>query len=136
MEKEEAERDKMVELEKKTMDARTEMEVADALDEVRTRNSRRERAGLDGITGVSEEKVDDERERIEKEIEEQARLAFQSGTGERVKRLGEDDEETGVLGKEERDKAAMPPPPTFQRQVKKKKDFGAALGIKKKPSLV
>jgi hypothetical protein len=32
----------------------------------------------------------------------------------------------------------MPPPakPTFQRQVKKKKDFSAALGIKKKPALV
>ena len=36
------------------------------------------------------------------------------------------------------EKAEMPPPPkpTFQRQVKKKKDFGAALGIKKKAGLV
>ena len=31
---------------------------------------------------------------------------------------------------------SMPPPPTFKRVVKKKKDFSAALGIKKKPSLV
>jgi hypothetical protein len=28
------------------------------------------------------------------------------------------------------------PPPEFKRAVKKKKDFSAALGIKKKPSLV
>ena len=146
LEKEEAERDVMKELEQKTMDAKTEMAIADALDDVRTRNAQRERAGVDGaISGVAERSVkDEEAERLEREIEEQARLAFQSATGEKVKRLSEDEEVNGVESKTETnasaDKVAMPPPPvpasTFQRQVKKKKDFSAALGIKKKASLV
>ena len=146
LEKEEAERDVMKELEQKTMDAKTEMAIADALDDVRTRNAQRERAGVDGaISGVAERSVKDEgAERLEREIEEQARLAFQSATGEKVKRLSEDEEVNGVESKTETntsaDKVAMPPPPvpasTFQRQVKKKKDFSAALGIKKKASLV
>lgn len=146
LEREEAERDVMKELEQKTLDAKTEMAIADALDEVRTRNAQRERADVDvAITSVATGGKDEEAERIEKEIEEQARLAFQSGTGEKIKRLNEDDEVNGVDGKGllangAEDKAAMPPPPTpaptFQRQVKKKKDFSAALGIKKKPSLV
>lgn len=140
LEREEEERDAMKELEKKTLDARTEMQIADALDEVRTRNAQRERAGVDGaISGVAaaaaRERKDEEAERAEMEIEEQARLAFQSGTGEKVKRVVEEDGDDAD-GKAERDKATMPPPPTFQRQVKKKKDFGAALGIKKKPALV
>lgn len=40
------------------------------------------------------------------------------------------------MSKEELDKAAMPPPQTFRRQIKKKKDLSTALGIKKKPALV
>ena len=32
--------------------------------------------------------------------------------------------------------SSMPPPPTFKRGVKRKKDLGAALGIKKKVALV
>jgi len=84
-----------------------------------------------------DEGVDEERECIEREIEEQARLAFLGGTGERVRRLGDDlllDDEDGLpdSAKAASDKTAMPPPPvpTFQRQPKKKKDFSAALGIK------
>ncbi|KAK4539721.1 hypothetical protein LTR36_010432 [Oleoguttula mirabilis] len=144
--REEEERDAMKDLEKKTNDARTEMAVADALDEVRTRNAMRERTdGGQGVvlSGVAAQPTrDEEAERVEREIEEQARRAFQGGTGERVRRLDEEIE----LGEEEdvqqrvdsaaaEDRAAMPPPPapapTFQRQVRKKKDFGAVLGIKK-----
>ncbi|KAK3057616.1 Pre-mRNA-splicing factor cwf16 [Extremus antarcticus] len=146
LEREENERDKMVELEKKTEDAKTEMAVADALDEVRMRNAARERGGVEGaIVGVRDQGMDEERERVEKEIEEQARLAFLSATGEKVKRVSEEDEEVGIGGSgvgssAEADRRAMPPPPApvqaFQRQAKKKKDFSAALGIKKKPALV
>ena len=147
LEREEAERDVMKELEQKTLDAKTEMAIADALDDVRTRNAQRERAGVDGaIASVVDSSVEDgEAERLEREIEVQARLAFQSATGEKVKRLNGEDEVNGVDSKKAEanaaeDKAAMPPPPvpapTFQRQVKKKKDFSAALGIKKKASLV
>ena len=147
LEREEAERDVMKELEQKTLDAKTEMAIADALDDVRTRNAQRERAGVDGaIASVVDSSVEDgEAERLEREIEVQAKLAFQSATGEKVKRLNGEDEVNGVDSKKAEanaaeDKAAMPPPPvpapTFQRQVKKKKDFSAALGIKKKASLV
>ena len=149
MEKEESERDAMKELEKKTLDAKTEMAIADALDEVRMRNAHRERADVEGaVSGVAVDRRDSEAERVEREIEEQARMAFQSGTGERIKRVeveGEDDGSSGeavrrVEGSVSEDRKAMPPPPapapTFQRQVKKKKDFAAALGIKKKQALV
>ena len=148
LEKEESERDKMVELERKTVDARTEMAVADALDEVRMRNAQRERAGFEGAASVVEaEGRDEEAERVEREIEEQAKAAFRSGTGEKVRRIGEEDGDGEAGGESVRraertnaveDRIAMPPPavPTFQRQVKKKKDFSAALGIKKKPALV
>ena len=115
LEREEAERDVMKELEQKTLDAKTEMAIADALDEVRTRNAQRERADVDVRfrvlrTGTKDEEV----ERIEKEIEEQARLAFQSGTGEKVRRLNEEDEVDGVKGKQAEtngsvDNATMPP---------------------------
>jgi hypothetical protein len=146
LEREENERDVMKELEQKTMDAKTEMAIADALDEVRTRNAARERADVEGaISSVANTGPDLEAERLEREIEEQARLAFQSGTGEKIRRLNEEEEANGTNGEIKEangvaEKTAMPPPPapapTFQRQVKKKKDFSAALGIKKKPSLV
>ena len=150
--REEAERDPMKDLEQKTNDARTEMAVADALDEVRMRNAMRERTDADeALSNVAAPTRDEETERVEREIEEQARLAFQSGTGEKVRRLdeeieigsdaptaAEEDPKTVMRpeGKDAEDKAAMPPPPTFKRQVKKKKDFGGLLGIKKKPALV
>ncbi|EGP85076.1 uncharacterized protein MYCGRDRAFT_74966 [Zymoseptoria tritici IPO323] len=129
--KEEEERDAMKDLEKKTLDAKTEMAIADALDDVRHRNAARERIGKDGeiSTVPVADKRDEEAEQIEREIEEQARLAFQSATGDKVRRLGEQ------LG----DDLLLDEPiieTTFKRQPKKKKDFTSALGIKKKPSLV
>ncbi|KAF2220714.1 CWC16 protein, partial [Elsinoe ampelina] len=132
LEKEEQERDAMKELEQKTVDAKTEMQIADALDEIRMRNARNERAGKDAEV-VVKDVVDEDRERQEREDEEAARKAFTAATGERVKRLIEEDrDETRATA------TANPavPAPTFQRTVKKKKDFKAALGIKKKPSLV
>ncbi|KAI7458772.1 hypothetical protein KC351_g17958 [Hortaea werneckii] len=147
LEKEEGERDKMVELEQKTNDAQMEMRIADALDDVRMRNAMRERGG--GVEGALQGVVmdrgkgmrDEEAERVEREIEEQARRAFLSATGERVRRLDGDielDDSISVTGpsfsasssasssarssldnsyahlpdpSENSDKAAMPPPP-------------------------
>lgn len=135
---EEENRDAMKELEKKTLDAKTEMAIADALDDVRHRNAARERVDKDGISTVVAPKVDEEAERIERELEEQAKMAFQSSTGERVRRLGEEaaSEESSSAASwrsADVDRAAMPPPalPTFQRTTKSKKDFGGTLGIKK-----
>ncbi|QIX02539.1 hypothetical protein AMS68_008056 [Peltaster fructicola] len=138
LEREEAETDAMKELEKKTIDAKTEMAIADALDEVRMRNAQRERADPDNaLSDVAQKAHDANAERIERELEEQARMAFQSGTGERVRRL--EDITEHLLAEPDAPQAEQttaPPAPTFVRQIKKKKDFSAALGIKKKAALV
>ncbi|KAL8936825.1 MAG: hypothetical protein Q9216_004726 [Gyalolechia sp. 2 TL-2023] len=137
----------MEELEAKVVDAKQEMAIADALDEIRTRNARNERAvGGKEVGDVVKEQIDEERRRVEMEDEEMARRAFMTETGERVRRIGEGEEEDGdgaqggVIdqGKQKDDAVLMPPPPVpmFKRAVKKKKDLGAALGIKKKPALV
>lgn len=149
LEREEEERDAMKEFEQKKLDAQTEMAIADALDDVRYRNAAREKVGMDGGLGIPElpNPKDEEEERIERELAEQAKMAFQSGTGEKIRRIEEEPIEasspssSAVAGSSaagsSADSLAMPPPKsTFQRQVKKKKDFSAALGIKKKPSLV
>lgn len=129
---EKLERDKMAELEEKMLDSKREMAVADALDEIRTRNARIERGERRGeevaLAHVRSE-VDEAKMREEREIEEAARRAFMTAGGERVKRLVED--ETS----EAQEKREMPPP-SFARVKKPKKPFDAGLGIKKKPSLV
>ncbi|KAI3323175.1 DUF572-domain-containing protein [Xylariaceae sp. AK1471] len=161
LEKEEEERDAMVELEVKTVDAKREMAVADALDEIRTRNARFERADRDGIEVGVATVMDTDAERQEKEDAEAARRAFQSA-GRLDDMIAEEiieDETTssttsstllsdtnGSASELEAAPAAGSgtakglttdmPPPSFKRVVKKKKDHAALLGIKKKPSLV
>ncbi|KAJ9629921.1 Pre-mRNA-splicing factor cwf16 [Taxawa tesnikishii (nom. ined.)] len=144
LEREEAERDKMQELEAKTLDAKTEMQIADALDEIRTRNARVERGEKGGADVTVVDRRDEERERQEAEDAEAARRAFAGLEGEKVRRIVDDDEE----GSATPDLVAPPPQPltsssspsttapTFKRTAKKKKDLGAALGIKRKPALV
>ncbi|KAL9579736.1 MAG: hypothetical protein Q9203_006573, partial [Teloschistes exilis] len=148
LEREMEERSAMEELEAKVVDAKQEMAIADALDEIRTRNARNERAAAAGAGAAGEEKeidpVDEERRRVEREDEERAKRAFQTESGEKVRRIGKEgdgveEEEGGVEGVGTSDKATMPPPqtvPEFRRVVKKKKDLGKALGIKRKPALV
>ncbi|KAL9083005.1 MAG: hypothetical protein Q9165_008701 [Trypethelium subeluteriae] len=147
LQREEEERDPMKELEAKTHDAKTEMAVADALDEIRTRNARMQRAeGQDRSEVDVNDQPDEEREREEREDAAAARRAFE--------RIGETEEivieEEPVIEEEGPLKLGMDfiedtmvveqkpkmPPPSFARTIKKKKDFGAALGIKKKAPLV
>ncbi|KAF2144008.1 uncharacterized protein K452DRAFT_246118 [Aplosporella prunicola CBS 121167] len=137
LEREEAERDAMAELETKTLDAKTEMAIADALDEIRTRNARIERGEFSVEASAEKPAQDLERERQEREDEEAAKRAFETETGERVRRLGEPEQEGGESSAAAaKGAAAMPPPPSFKRAPKKKKDLSAALGIKKKGPLV
>ena len=165
LEAEEAERGgAMAELETKVVDAKREMEIADALDEIRTRNARIQRAeGREGEGEALEaaEKVRREMEieklRIEKEDEEAARRAFArgieiEGDGDVVEdvevivaaagglRVKEDVEQGSSFGSRGEAKKGVTvgemPPPDFKRVVKKKKDHSGALGIKKKPALV
>ena len=158
LEAEEAERGGAMEaLEGKVADARQEMAIADALDEIRTRNARIQRAegkGEEGVEGALDaaEKVrrelEAERERVEREDEEAARRAFgreieiddEEGDG-MVRGRGIEVGNVQVEGDGEGTKAkgatvGNMAPPEFKRVVKKKKDFSAALGIKKKPALV
>lgn len=145
LEREEEEKNAMQELETKTLDAKREMAVADALDEIRTRNARNERSGTDGVElGAARETRDEVRERQDREDEEAARRAFmrrQEDLGEVID--DEDVEDDAGVGSSAsaaapitKEAAMEMPPPTFKRVVKKKKDHGALLGIKKKPSLV
>lgn len=161
LEREEAEADPMAELENKTMDAKTEMAIADKLDEIRTRNARMERkdrelGGADGVDAAAvrlAEERDEERERQEREDEEAAKAAFRTGTGEKVRRLVDEDddgnlvhnpEESAAFERKEFDTTPVnanidrdpTPPVTFARSKKRKQDLGAALGIKKKKASV
>lgn len=137
LEREEEERNAMQELEMKTVDAKREMAVADALDEIRTRNARNERVGKDGVeVGVAVEGISAERERQEREDEETARKAFMKWQDD-MEVVVEEDVEAEVDAPAITKEAALAmPPPSFKRVSKKKKDHAAALGIKKKPSLV
>ncbi|KAI0422089.1 CWC16 protein [Xylaria grammica] len=161
LEKEEEERDAMVELEAKTVDAKREMAVADALDEIRTRNARVERADRDGLEVGAADVVDGDAERQEREDAEAARRAFESARrldDMITEEIIEDDEATSTTSLTSPSQANSTasksntaltassetakgisidmPPPSFKRVVKKKKDRAALLGIKKKPSLV
>ncbi|KAI1765616.1 DUF572-domain-containing protein [Hypoxylon sp. FL1150] len=162
---EEEERNAMVELEAKTVDAKREMAVADALDEIRTRNARMERANADGTEVGVAAPTDTEAERQEREDAEAAKRAFEFArqVDSMVEQLPDEDEdmddaasastsgsmaftpESSNSPAPKTETAAAPavsaasrdmPPPSFKRVVKKKKDHSALLGIKKKPSLV
>ncbi|KAI9822689.1 MAG: hypothetical protein M1827_000408 [Pycnora praestabilis] len=139
LEREEEERNAMVELETKTLDAKREMAIADALDEIRTRNARNERVdrGAEGLVGVRDE-LDTERERQEREDEEAAKRAFtmEALVREEVVELGSGNGEGSSNAANVEEKKVEMGPPSFKRIPKKKKDFAAVLGIKKKAALV
>ncbi|PYH97424.1 DUF572-domain-containing protein [Aspergillus ellipticus CBS 707.79] len=141
VEAEQLERDKMAELEEKMKDSKREMAIADALDEIRTRNARIERGegrGEEALVAVKEEKGEEEL-RAEREDEELARRAFMTEQGERVKRLAVEEEGAGKSeggGGGGEGEMAPPPPPSFARVKKARKPLVNGLGIKKKPSLV
>lgn len=151
IEREEGDRDAMADLESKALDAKTEMEIADSLDRIRTRNARLERADRpEKATETVIEEADDVRRRQEEEDAAAAQAAFQAATGEKVRRLREDVGESATVDFQEQRTAftdpaassrisgaqAEPAPISFVRAARKKKDFAAALGIKKKPSLL
>lgn len=130
---EQLERDKMAELEEKMLDSKREMAVADALDEIRTRNARIERGealGEDVALSYVKDDAEEARLQAEKEDAEIARRVFMTSTGEKVKRIVEDEE---TVAKTEETPV---PAATFTKARKPKKPFNAGLGIKKKPSLV
>ncbi|KAH6639021.1 mRNA splicing protein-like protein Yju2 [Boeremia exigua] len=126
LEKEEAERDAMKELETKVIDAKTEMAIADALDEIRSRNARIAKAEQDGTTtSVAPPPDDADARRLQQEEEDAdaARRAF----AREMPDLGEEDIDEDMF-----EEPVDAPAAVFSAKPKAKKDFGAALGIKKK----
>ena len=138
----------MEQLEAKVVDAKREMDIADALDEIRTRNARIQRAEgkgeVDAALEVAEEKrkkAEEEKRRLEETDAEEAKRAFAKGIeiDEEVENGGREVTHYGQGGKKveaERVNSQAMPPPEFKRVIKKKKDFSAALGIRKKPALI
>ena len=125
----------MEKLETKTLDSRREMQIADALDEIRTRNARNERVDEDDVMGRLAEVKDAaalERERQELEDAEAARKAFRTEEDAFVRRVVEDGDVAGSKVVEAAATETKVEIPTFKKAVKRKRDLGAALGIKKK----
>ena len=142
LEQEAAEVDAMGQLEGKMVDAKREMAIADALDEIRTRNARNERRVKAGDASVAvEDELAREKERQDREDEELAKLAFASKEVETPSILvpedrAEGEEKASAEEHVETNKTEAPSAPSFKRGVKRKKDLAGALGIKKKPALV
>ncbi|KAF2498663.1 DUF572-domain-containing protein [Lophium mytilinum] len=76
LEREEGERDVMRELDRKVEDEKTGMAVADALDEIRSRNARQEHVGKDGVGEDAEVREKREREEEDAKDIEIAHQAF------------------------------------------------------------
>lgn len=132
LEKEEEEESKnaMAELEAKTVDAKREMAVADALDEIRSRNAVREAAAAHdpsiGSTDLSITSAQEEQDRLDAEA---ARQAFQRARDQMEVVEEEEIIEEGTMG--------PPDPPRIQAPAKAKKpnkreELRARLGIKRK----
>ncbi|ORY92163.1 hypothetical protein BCR43DRAFT_463241 [Syncephalastrum racemosum] len=92
--------DPMKSLENRTLDSKREMEIMDALDEIRLRNARSQRVNVEDVLDrFSEKDRDAIQERLKAELEEderEATSAFQSADGERVRKLTEDEEPDAI----------------------------------------
>lgn len=128
----------MAKLEIKTLDSKREMQIADALDEIRTRNARNERVDQEDVLETILEVKDEsqlERERQERDDDEAAKRAFRTDEDKFVRRVIEGAEENAVqarpsaVSQEDVTRAEIP---SFKKTIKRKRDLGAALGIKKK----
>lgn len=139
-EAENAERNAMEELEQKMEDSKREMQVADALDEIRTRNARIER----GEKGAKEEEalaqarqVAEERRAIqEREDEEAAKKAFEKLKAEAAINAqvlaGAIENDTADASVEADSKTAIP---SFERVKKSRKSLVPGLVKKAEPAL-
>ncbi|OZJ03160.1 hypothetical protein BZG36_03892 [Bifiguratus adelaidae] len=97
---EEEENNPMKALENRTLDSKREMDILDALDEIRTRNARNERVDSEEILarfGESERAaIESQLAKEMNEDDELAKRIFGNGEGERVKRLLESEEPDAV----------------------------------------
>ncbi|ETN36551.1 uncharacterized protein HMPREF1541_08829 [Cyphellophora europaea CBS 101466] len=131
-EAENAERNAMEELEQKMEDSKREMQIADALDEIRTRNARIERGERgnkeEEALALSRQQADEQKAAQELADEEAARKAFQQANVDKA-RLDEAIELQGDVDAVEA-KPTRPPVPTFERVKKPKKPLVPVLAKK------
>ncbi|KAI8099391.1 CWC16 protein [Halteromyces radiatus] len=87
----EEEQDAMASLESRTLDSKREMEIMDALDEIRTRNARSERVNVDDVLDQYSKEVKDQvQQQLSAEAkldEEETAAAFRSADGETVRKV-------------------------------------------------
>lgn len=138
-EAENAERNAMEELELKMDESKREMQVADALDEIRQRNARIERGEKEGKEEEALAQVRDlareRREQEELEDAEAARRAFEA----REKAVGPEEQTAGrtsldIDAMQEAPALPKPPPPSFERTKKFKKPLVPGLARKPEPA--
>ncbi|KAG9298427.1 hypothetical protein G9A89_008691 [Geosiphon pyriformis] len=133
----EEENNPMKALENRTLDSKREMDILDALDEIRTRNARNERvdagALLDKLVEEDELQEKTEEELVEEEDTKVAKAIFRDSVGISVRRaIQEQEPELDQLLSEEARSLSLP---DFSTPIVKKRkilDFDTNLGIKKK----
>ncbi|KAF9940586.1 hypothetical protein BGZ65_006614 [Modicella reniformis] len=136
---EEEENNPMKALENRTLDSKREMEIMDALDEIRTRNAMNERVDadslLDKMAGTEEETATKRQQDEDEEDERLTREVFKDVDGERIKRLRDDlDESKEELSAAKVAMAKFAQPlalPDFSAPMIKKRKQGGSLGLVK-----
>ncbi|KAG9061732.1 hypothetical protein KI688_006882 [Linnemannia hyalina] len=136
---EEEENNPMKALENRTQDSKREMEIMDALDEIRTRNAVNERVDADTllnrIVGTEEDIALKQQQLEDEEDDRLAKAFFKDADGETVKRLRDDLE--GLDDEPDAAKIAMAKfsqpltLPDFSTPLAKKRKQGGSLGLVK-----
>ena len=129
---EEEERNAMEELEGKMAESKREMAIADALDEIRTRNARIERGEKGGKEEVALERTREDvlaqRRREEEELEEAARMAFQRENVERARM----EELESMNGSKTESEDLVPVSHSFEKVSRPRKTNGVGMSLLKK----
>ncbi|KAF9427873.1 hypothetical protein BGZ94_003957 [Podila epigama] len=138
---EEEENNPMKALENRTQDSKREMEIMDALDEIRTRNAVIERVDADQLlnrlVGTEEEIALKKQQEEDEEDDRLAKQIFKDTDGETVKRLRDDLEEGGELTPAQIAMSKFATPlalPDFSTPLAKKRKQGGSLGLAVKKS--
>ncbi|KAF8925442.1 DUF572-domain-containing protein [Dissophora ornata] len=135
---EEEENNPMKALENRTQDSKREMEIMDALDEIRTRNALNERLDadtlLDKLVDTEEEIVSRKQREEDEEDERLAKAVFKDVDGESVKRLRDDIDGPEELSAAQIAMSKFAQPlamPDFSAPLTKKRKQGGSLGLVK-----
>ncbi|CAG8782075.1 12838_t:CDS:1, partial [Acaulospora morrowiae] len=137
----EEENNPMKALENRTIDSKREMDILDALDEIRTRNARNERVDADAVLDKlveSDQTVEKtEEEKLNEDDDRLAKSIFHNIDGDTVRRIIDDDEPdlSELLSESARSldlpkfTASSSSSSTSKSTVGKRKDLGSDLGI-------